>query len=68
LLALGCEVPESHANFVWLPLADRTTAFAEHCAQRRVLVRPFAGDGARITVATREDNEAFLAAARSFRG
>ncbi|MGI8814919.1 MAG: pyridoxal phosphate-dependent aminotransferase [Pseudonocardia sp.] len=68
LLAAGLAVPESQANFLWLPLGSRTTAFAEHCAQRRVLVRPFAGDGARVTIAGMDDNNAFLAAARSFPG
>ena len=32
----------------------------------KVIVRPFAGDGARVTVAGAEENNAFLAAARKF--
>lgn len=68
LLEAGYQVPPSQANFVWLPLGDRTVAFAEHCAAQRVVVRPFAGDGVRVTVAGAEDNDAFLAAARSFSG
>ena len=68
LLAAGFEVPESEANFVWLPLGPRTVAFAEHCAAAKILVRPFAGDGARITIAGEDENDAFLAAARSFGG
>jgi histidinol-phosphate aminotransferase len=66
LLAAGFEVPESEANFVWLPLGSRTTAFAEHCSDAKILVRPFAGDGARVTIAGEDENDAFLAAARSF--
>lgn len=68
LLAAGYRVPESQANFVWLPLGERTTDFTLHCQQHKVLVRPMAGDGARVTVAGRSENDAFLAAALSFSG
>jgi histidinol-phosphate aminotransferase len=62
---LGFEVPDSAANFVWLPLGERSTPFAEHCAARRVLVRPFTGEGVRVTIGLPEENDAFLAAAAS---
>ncbi|HEY0636211.1 MAG TPA: histidinol-phosphate transaminase [Pseudonocardiaceae bacterium] len=66
LVAAGFEVPASQANFVWLPLGERTAAFNEHCLDRKVIVRAFVGDGTRVTVSTREENEVFLDAARSF--
>lgn len=66
LLAAGYVVPPSQANFVWLALGDRTAAFAEHCLDNKVVVRPFHPDGVRVTVSTREENDVFLAAARSF--
>ncbi|MGH4010096.1 MAG: pyridoxal phosphate-dependent aminotransferase [Pseudonocardiaceae bacterium] len=66
LLAMGYLVPDSQANFVWLPLGDRTAAFDHHCLQRKIVIRAFAGDGARVTVSSPADNEAFLTAARSF--
>ncbi|HET9142659.1 histidinol-phosphate transaminase [Actinophytocola sp.] len=66
LLAMGYEVPESQGNFVWLALGERTAAFNEHCLDHKVLVRAFAGDGARVTVGLAEENDAFLAAARAF--
>ncbi|GGM58323.1 putative phenylalanine aminotransferase [Longimycelium tulufanense] len=66
LLSLGYEVPETQANFVWLALGERTEAFNEHCLDNKVVVRAFAGDGARVTVSTPEENDVFLAAARSF--
>lgn len=67
LLDLGYEVPASQANFVWLPLAERTAAFNEHCLEQKVVVRAFVGEGARVTVSgLPEENDAFLAAARSF--
>jgi histidinol-phosphate aminotransferase len=66
LLAMGYHVPESQANFVWLPLGDRTADFNEHCMDHKVIVRAFVGDGARVTVGEPHENDAFLAAARSF--
>jgi histidinol-phosphate aminotransferase len=66
LLALGYDVPPSQANFVWLPLGERTAEFNEHCMDHKVIVRAFAGDGARVTVGDPAENDAFLAAAGSF--
>jgi len=66
LLSMGYEVPESQANFVWLPLGERTAAFTEHLLSQKIVVRAFVGEGARVTVAQPEENDAFLAAARTF--
>jgi histidinol-phosphate aminotransferase len=66
LIAAGYPIPETQANFVWLPLGEQTAAFAEHALAGKVVVRPFVGDGARVTIGTPEENDAFLAAARSF--
>lgn len=59
------DVPTSQANFVWLPLGDQAVAFGAACEQRGVIVRPFAGDGVRVTIGTPEENDAFLAAAEA---
>ena len=59
------DVPTSQANFVWLPLGDRALAFGAACEQRGVIVRPFAGDGVRITIGTPEENDALLTAAEA---
>ena len=40
-------VPDSQANFVWLRLGERTTELAAACEAAGVVVRPFAGEGAR---------------------
>lgn len=48
--ARGVVVPHSEANFVWLPLGSRSSAFADLCRAHGLLVRPFAGEGVRITV------------------
>jgi histidinol-phosphate aminotransferase len=67
LLEAGYEVPPSQANFVWLPLGERSADFAEACLAAGVLVRPFATDGVRVTIGLPEENDAFLAVAREWR-
>jgi histidinol-phosphate aminotransferase len=67
LIAMGYPVPDSQANFVWLPLGEHTVAFDEHCLDHKVVVRGFPGAGVRVTVSDPTENEAFLAAASSFR-
>ncbi len=64
----GYEVPESQANFVWLPLRERSADFARHCEEGGVIVRPFAdmSGGVRVTIGLAAGNDAFLAAARSW--
>jgi histidinol-phosphate aminotransferase len=66
LLEMGFRVPPSQANFVWLPLGEHTGEFAAHCEREKVIVRPFAGDGVRVTVAGADENGVFLTAARKF--
>jgi histidinol-phosphate aminotransferase len=39
--------------------------FAAACERAGVIVRPFAGDGVRVTVGTPEENDVFLAAAEA---
>jgi histidinol-phosphate aminotransferase len=62
----GWTVPETEANFVWLRLGDHTTAFAGACEAAAISVRPFAGEGARISIGTSAANDAFLAMASAF--
>ncbi|HSS92124.1 MAG TPA: histidinol-phosphate transaminase [Streptosporangiaceae bacterium] len=66
LLAQGWSVPPTEANFVWLRLNEDTEDFAVSCARDGIGIRPFAGEGARVSVGDEEDNEAFLAAARAY--
>ncbi|MCL2585046.1 MAG: pyridoxal phosphate-dependent aminotransferase [Streptosporangiales bacterium] len=66
LLADGWTVPPTEANFVWLRLGDQTAAFAAACDAAAVSVRPFDGEGVRVSVGTPEANDTFLAAARAF--
>jgi histidinol-phosphate aminotransferase len=59
------DVPDSQANFVWLPLGAGAAEFAGACERANVIVRPFAGDGVRVTVGLPDENDAFLAAAEA---
>jgi histidinol-phosphate aminotransferase len=67
LLSQGWTVPASQANFVWLRLGDRTTDFAAACDKAGVVVRPFPGEGVRVTIGETEANDVFLKAAAAFR-
>jgi histidinol-phosphate aminotransferase len=64
LLDLRPDIPDSQANFVWLPIGADAVDFAVGCEKRGVIVRPFAGDGVRVTIGTPTENNRFLAAAR----
>jgi histidinol-phosphate aminotransferase len=66
LLADGWNVPPTEANFVWLRAGEHTMAFAEACDRAGISVRPFAGEGARVSIGTPEANNAFLATATAF--
>jgi histidinol-phosphate aminotransferase len=65
---LGYEVPPTEANFFWLPLGARTSAWSDACADRKLIVRPFAGEGVRVTIGSTEENERLLAAATELVG
>jgi len=58
----GLSVADSQANFVWLPLGERTAAVAAALEARAVITRPFAGEGLRVTVGTPEEDDVFLGA------
>lgn len=47
-LAIG--VPESQANFIWLPTGDETMRVADVLFDAGLVTRPFAGDGIRVSI------------------
>jgi histidinol-phosphate aminotransferase len=67
LTAQGWAVPPTQANFVWLRLGERTADFAAACERAGATVRPFPGEGVRITVGEREANDLVLRTAEEFR-
>lgn len=62
----GYATPESHGNFTWLPLGGITHRFHDHCMNHKIVTRACPGHGVRVTVGTPEENDAFIAAARTF--
>ncbi|WP_327316320.1 histidinol-phosphate transaminase [Streptomyces sp. NBC_01235] len=66
LRAQGWTVPETQANFVWMRLGEHTVAFAAACEQAGVVVRPFPGEGVRVTIGENEANDIFLKVAEGF--
>ena len=62
LAATGWTFPNHQGNFVWLATADRTDDVAVGLEQRGAVIRPFSGDGIRVTIGTAEENDRFLTA------
>lgn len=58
----GWAVPDSQANFVFLPAGDRTDDICVGLERRGVVTRPFTGWGLRVTVSLPAHNDRFLAA------
>ncbi len=60
----GWVVPDAQGNFFWLALGERTADAAAHLAAlpTPVLVRPFVGEGVRVSIGTAQENDAFLEA------
>lgn len=65
----GFELPDSQANFVWLPLSPEDTAdFVDAAADNKLLVRPYGGEGVRVTVTVPHEDDLFLDFAVRWRG
>jgi histidinol-phosphate aminotransferase len=66
LRAAGWELPVTEANFVWLRTGAHTDAFAAACTRAGLMVRPYPGEGVRVTVGSPLANDRFLAVARAW--
>lgn len=66
LQALSFEHPDAQGNFVWLPLGERTDAFAVASEAAGVVVRPFTGEGVRVTIGEPPANDRWLAVLGDF--
>lgn len=60
LTEAGWDFPDTQANFVYLPLGERTQEIYVAIEQQGVVTRPFAGEGIRVTISTAEENDRFL--------
>ncbi|QBR93083.1 histidinol-phosphate transaminase [Nocardioides euryhalodurans] len=66
LREVGWDVPEAQGNFVWFELGDRTADFAVVADELGIVVRPFAGEGARVSIGEPEANDRVVELARRF--
>ncbi|HEY3924274.1 MAG TPA: histidinol-phosphate transaminase [Acidothermaceae bacterium] len=67
LRGAGWHIPDSEANFVWLATGSQTDSGAAACAEAGVVVRPFSGEGLRVTIGEPEANDIFLKVAAELR-
>jgi len=56
----GWTIPSAEGNFVWFGLGDPTLEFADACGAKGLSVRPFAGEGARVSIGEPEANDILL--------
>ncbi|TYB45051.1 aminotransferase class I/II-fold pyridoxal phosphate-dependent enzyme [Actinomadura chibensis] len=49
-LSTVADVPQSRANFLWIPIGARAASVAAACAKAGLSVRSFPGEGVRVTV------------------
>ncbi len=61
----GVEVPETQANFFYLPLGDRANGVFATMERDGVVVRMFDRLGIRITISTEQENDRMLRSLRS---
>lgn len=67
LRAAGWEVPDAQGNFVWLPTGARTDEVAAAFVAADLIVRPFSGDGIRISVGEEESIDRVVEVAAAVR-
>lgn len=60
----GYEIPDSRANFVWVPLGDASRALDDALREAGLSVRTFPGEGVRITIGEPEALDVVLDVAR----
>jgi histidinol-phosphate aminotransferase len=60
LSAAGWQLPDAQANFVYLPIGERTDEIYLGLEQRGVVTRPFSNEGIRVTISTPDENDRFL--------
>jgi histidinol-phosphate aminotransferase len=62
----GLAVPDPQGNFVWFAAGDRTLDLAAAADELGIVIRPFAGDGARVSIGESEANDRVIELARTF--
>jgi histidinol-phosphate aminotransferase len=64
---LGWELPEAQGNFVWFALGERSTEFADAAEKSGIMVRPFAGEGVRVSIGEEAANDLLIDLAERLR-
>lgn len=66
LRELGYDFPSTYANFVWLPLGERTGEFVQLMAEHALSVRAFGTEGVRVSIGEVGANDRFLSLCEVF--
>ena len=66
LRELGYDFPSTYANFVWLPLGERTGEFVQLMSEHALSVRAFGTEGVRVSIGEVEANDRFLSLCEVF--
>lgn len=59
--AMGWFLPEPEGNFFWVPLREQTAQAAQAFDEAKISVRVTPGEGLRITIGSKEANDAVIA-------
>ena len=63
---LGYNIPQTYANFVWLPLGEHTAEFTELARANALAVRAFDSEGVRVSIGEDEANDRFISICEQF--
>ncbi len=63
----GWTFPDPQGNFVWLPVGDRVGELVAAAEEAGITVRPFAGEGVRVSIGEPAANDVLLAVTRAWR-
>ena len=66
LAEAGWQIPQTQGNFLWLPLEEEATDFAQAAGVQALAVRAFPGEGVRVTIGEREANDRFIELCRTY--
>lgn len=66
LVNQGWRLNTTQANFIWFRLGDLAAPFAQACEAAGITVRPFPGEGVRVSIVETESNDRLLLVAQEF--
>jgi histidinol-phosphate aminotransferase len=64
----GAAVPDAQGNFVWFATGERTEELAAAADELGIVVRPYAADGARVSIGEPEANDRTIELGRAWSG